>query len=59
MSTEEWWTAERKAAEFWRKVRENQMVWRDRNVPNHERGPTPPARSGDFGTAILRQLARI
>jgi hypothetical protein len=44
MSNEEWWGAERKAAEFWRKVKENQMGNHGRNSPNHETGPAPIAR---------------
>jgi hypothetical protein len=35
MSIEKWWAAERKAAEFWRKVKENQMRYHGRNSLNH------------------------
>jgi hypothetical protein len=44
MSNDEWWAAERKAAEFWRKVRENQMPSTARNSMNHGKGAAPIAR---------------
>jgi hypothetical protein len=44
MSNEEWWAAERKAAEFWRKVKENQTRGAGRNSLNHGRGAAPIAR---------------
>lgn len=53
MSNQEWWAAERKAAEFWRKVKENQMA-RDNHL-NHGRGTAPTARKQEFGIPMRRQ----
>jgi len=44
MSNENWWAAERKAAEFWRKIKENQMRYRERNTLTRDIGATPIAR---------------
>jgi hypothetical protein len=44
MSNQEWWTAERKAAEFWRKVKEIQTGEHGRDSLNHGRGAAPIAR---------------
>ena len=43
MSNENWWTAERKAAEFWRKIKENQMRCDERNSLNRKNGAAPDA----------------
>jgi hypothetical protein len=43
MSNEEWWAAERKAAEFWRKVKENQIPSTGRDSLNHVKGAAPIA----------------
>jgi hypothetical protein len=37
MSNEQWWAAERKAAEFWRKVKENQVGARPQQPELRER----------------------
>jgi hypothetical protein len=37
MNNEQWWAAERKAAEFWRKVKENQMGARPQQPASPER----------------------
>lgn len=59
MTNEEWWAAERRAAEFWRKVKENQMGTHERNNPNQERGVAPTAPNEALGTSMRRQLAEI
>jgi hypothetical protein len=59
MSNQEWWAAERKAAEFWRKVRENQMGRHNHNSLNQERGAAPTARNQEFSTPMRRQLPGI
>jgi hypothetical protein len=53
MSNQEWWAAERKAAEFWRKVKENQMA--EEKHRNHVRYTAPVARIRNFGTPMRRQ----
>lgn len=59
MSNEEWWAAERKAAEFWRKVKENQVDRHGRNSLDYERGAAPIARHKEFGAPVRRQLSGI
>lgn len=44
MSNQEWWAAERKAAEFWRRVKANQTDSHGGNSLNHGRGTAPIAR---------------
>jgi hypothetical protein len=44
MRNEEWWAAERKAAEFWHKVKENQMRYHGSNSLNQDNGAAPIAR---------------
>jgi hypothetical protein len=44
MSDDKWWAAQRKAAEFWRKVKENQTSFHRRNSLNRDNGATPIAR---------------
>jgi hypothetical protein len=44
MRNEEWWAAERKAAEFWRKIKVNQFREHGRNSPNQDNGAAPIAR---------------
>jgi hypothetical protein len=53
MCNQEWWAAERKAAEFWRKVKENQTARHD--CLNHGRSAGPTARNQEFGTPMRRQ----
>jgi hypothetical protein len=59
MSTDEWWEAERKAAEFWRKVKENQTAWHSRGGPSHAYRPASVARFGQFGNPARRRLPKI
>ena len=54
MSNHEWWAAERKAAEFWRKVKEHQMG--RHNTRNNQTGAAPIARNQNFRTPLRRQL---
>ena len=56
MSNQEWWAAERKAAEFWRKVKENQARGHDRSSLSHESGAAPTAPSR---VSVDRLLAQI
>jgi hypothetical protein len=56
MTNEEWWAEERRAAEFWRKVRENQMGAHERQRPNEEGSVAPGARNRESGTPVRRQL---
>ena len=44
MSNQEWWAAERKAAEFWRRVKENQRDSHGGDSLNRGRGAAPFAR---------------
>jgi ribosomal protein S19E (S16A) len=53
MSNQEWWAAERKAAEFWRKVKENQMA--EEKHLNSVRGTAANPRMQNFGTPMRRQ----
>jgi hypothetical protein len=46
MSNEEWWALQRKAAQFWRKVKENQAGGDGRNGVKHERVAVRLADSG-------------
>jgi hypothetical protein len=43
MSNEQWWAAERKAAEFWRKIRDNQAGSQSSNGLNCGRAAAPIA----------------
>jgi hypothetical protein len=52
MSNQEWWAAERKAAEFWRKVKENQTARYD--CPIHGKSAASTARNLEFGAPIRR-----
>ena len=55
MSNQEWWAAERKAAEFWRKVKENQAGSQGRNSLGRKSGAAPIAQ----GRAnVARHLAQ-
>jgi hypothetical protein len=45
MNNEQWWAAERKAAEFWRKVKENQTA-HGRNSLHRQSGVAPTAWNG-------------
>lgn len=42
MSNEEWWGLQRKAAQFWRKVKENQIGGNGGNGLKHERVAVSP-----------------
>jgi hypothetical protein len=53
MSNQEWWAAERKAAEFWRKVKENQLA-KEKQL-NLVRDTAPITRIQDFGTPMRRE----
>jgi len=53
MSEQEWWAAERKAAEFWRKVKENQTAWHERL--DHWRSAAPAAPNRELDTPMRRQ----
>jgi hypothetical protein len=56
MSNENWWTAERKAAEFWRKVKENRMRYDGRNSLNNYNSAAPIARPR---VSVARLLPRL
>jgi hypothetical protein len=49
MSNEQWWAAERKAAEFWRKVKENQKGARPQSPDARERRGDNHAKRGVSG----------
>jgi hypothetical protein len=57
MSNQEWWAAERKAAEFWRKVKENQAGSHGRNSLNHERGAAPITQPRASVARLLSQIS--
>jgi hypothetical protein len=59
MSNQEWWAAERKAVEFWRKVKDNQMARYNHTSLNQERGVAPTARNEQLGNSMRRQLPGI
>jgi len=55
MSNQEWWAAERKAAEFWRKIKENQTGSHGGNSLSHEKGAAPIAQPR---VSVARHLAQ-
>jgi hypothetical protein len=55
MSNENWWAAERKAAQFWRKVKENQMRYHGRNGLNRDISAAPIARPRSSVAGLLSQ----
>jgi hypothetical protein len=55
MSNQEWWAAERKAAEFWRKVKANQSNSQGGTSLNQERGAEPIARPEESVASLLSQ----
>lgn len=56
MSNEEWWAAERKAAEFWRKVKEYQQSGHGGMRPYYENGAAPNAK---LGTPMRRRSPEL
>lgn len=59
MNNEEWWAAERAAAEFWRKVREHQLSVHGGSGLQYEQAATPTDGYGEFGPTMRRQLPDI
>jgi hypothetical protein len=55
MNNEQWWAAERKAAEFWRKIKENQTRSNASNSLNHGPVAAPVARSAVSAARLLSQ----
>ena len=56
MSNQEWWAAERKAAEFWRKVKANLAGAHEHNSLKHGIGAAPSAQNPEFGAPTQRKL---
>ena len=48
MDQSEWWDAERKAAEFWHRLKENQKGEHAHVSANAEKGSAPGARNGEL-----------
>lgn len=57
MSNEEWWGLQRKAAQFWRKVKENQIGGNGRNSLKHERGAVRLLDSGRCAERLARSTS--
>jgi hypothetical protein len=59
MTNQEWWAAERKAAEFWRKVKANQSAGHGGPSLKHEPGAAPIARPEDSVALLQSQTGLV
>ena len=58
MDQSEWWDAERKAAEFWHRLKENQKGEHPHVSANAEKGSAPGARNGELGNPGAPAIAK-
>jgi hypothetical protein len=59
MTNQEWWAAERKAAEFWRKVKANQSASQGGTSLKHEPGAAPIVRPEDSAASLQSQTGLV